>query len=408
MRAEIITIGGEILSGQITNTNAAWMGRQLYAAGIEVVQATSVPDDKDYIEAALREALKRAELVLITGGLGPTRDDVTKNALCDFFKTGLVFNQDVLEDIRSFLRARGIPENELHKTQAMVPRNCAVIRNVVGTAPGMWFEVDGRIVVSVPGVPAEMKIMLQNVVLPGVQTRITPGVILYRSVLVHGISESNLALKVAQWERDLPDGLTLASLPHGGFINLRLKITAKDESAATRIAAAQMDKLKGIIGTYIYDFSDSTPEQLIANLLLEKSLTVAVIEAGSTGALAARILAVLSGAERLTGWAVALTDRAIEELSGVDFSAMNIQGVTAGPEAAKKMAICFRDRLKSDIGFATLAVAEKAGQVYEKQERSIWVAVDSAEGAVSFEVPMSAYHIDRVLFILLEHLRKMG
>ncbi|MHC1729580.1 MAG: molybdopterin-binding protein [Syntrophobacteraceae bacterium] len=403
MEAEILTIGNEILSGHIVNSNAAWIGRQLNAAGIAVGQMTSVADTKERIAAALERALDGADFVVITGGLGPTRDDVTKKALCEFFHTDLVFSEEVFGDVKRYISSRQIPENDLHRTQAMVPRDCIILRNSRGTAPGMWFKKDGKIIVSLPGVPSEMKAMMQGEVLPKIRSTLTPGTILYKSVLVHGISESNLALKLARWERDLPSCFELASLPHGGYLHLRLGASGRDECKLDQSTGAEMDKLRNIIGEYIHDFSDRSPEQVLGDLLREKNLNIAIIECGTDGALAGRLTSIPTNLQSIAGAATALTGQAVAAISGIEPALIGDGGPTSR-EAAESMAARFRERLGSTLAVATSSVSAEAEE-RSSESRSLWMAIASAEGVKSEKVAATAYHVDKMLFMLLEYLR---
>ncbi len=401
--AELLTIGDEILSGHIVNTNAAWMGRELNAVGIAVRQATSISDDPDRIISALAEALTRVDIVLITGGLGPTKDDVTRKALCEFFGTGLVFNQEVYEDVLRYIKLRGNPENPLHRMQAMVPESCRVIRNLSGTAPGMWFEKEGAVIVSMPGVPVEMKAMMQREVLPGILARFSPGNILYRSALVHGISESNLAIKIAEWEANLPKAVKLASLPHGGYIHLRLSMSGEDESELSRLADAEMEKLKGIAGEFIYDFSDSTPEQLMGRLLTGKSMTLASIECAPGGTLASRLTAEPGGPNWLDASLVADPGH-IGKITGMESA---FDGIDPASRAFTELAAAgFRDRIGSDLAIAVGKISEMTTET-GRIERRIWTAVASAAGIASESFSVLSYHIDKVLFSVIRLLRSL-
>ncbi|MCE5333324.1 MAG: CinA family protein [Desulfobacteraceae bacterium] len=401
MKAEILTIGDEILSGHIVNTNAAWMGQQLTAAGIAVVQTSTVPDDRQRILTSVAEAMRRADLVLITGGLGPTRDDITKKALCDFFRTELVFDPAVYEDVKRFIQVRRIPDNPLQKLQAMVPRSCTVIRNRIGTAPGMWFEKDETIIVSMPGVPSEMKKMMGESVLPKILSRFSPGAIVERSVLVHGISESNLALKIAHWEAALPEGLKLASLPHGGFIHLRLTVSGRDESALARLAERERDKLLEIIREYVFDLSDKSPEALVSDILRDRGISLALIECGSGGTLVARIGAVPGSG--LAGAAIAFTGSAAAHLSGTDPASLEVWGLESR-KAAESMAESLRTRLGADVAVATSAVSlTPSGD----PDPTLWAAFSSSSRSSSAPFPATRYCADRIMFTLISFLRNL-
>ncbi|MFA6798897.1 MAG: molybdopterin-binding protein, partial [Bacteroidales bacterium] len=220
--AEIIAIGDEILIGQTVNTNSAWIGQRMSEAGIPVKRAIVISDDPTEIAASLEEALQRADIVLITGGLGPTRDDLTKNTLAQFFGSTLVRDDQVTQDILKLLASRNVPMIDLNLDQALVPNNCRVIRNTNGTAPGMWFEKDQQVIVSMPGVPYEMKVMMDEQVIPALLSAFKVPAIVRKTVMTTGIPESKLAASIADWELSLPEGVSLAYLPSPGIVKLRL------------------------------------------------------------------------------------------------------------------------------------------------------------------------------------------
>jgi nicotinamide-nucleotide amidase len=403
MKAEILTIGDEILSGHIIDTNSTWIAGQLNTIGVRVDQITSIPDNRERILAALREASYRADLILITGGLGPTKDDVTKKALCDYFDTGLVFSELVYADVKDFIASRRINENELQKLQAHVPLDCTVIRNRVGTAPGMWFERAERVYVSMPGVPSEMKTMMQNDILSRIQTRFATEVILHRSVLITGISESNLALELAEWESRLSGGAKLSYLPQGGFIRLRLSFLGKDRKELECLADKEMDGLQEIVKDYVFGHAEDNPEQLLVNYLRDKCLTLAIIEDGSRGAIGSRIMSVPGGSDYLAGVAVALSDLAIEKLTGIDGAAMRQYGA-GSRELAEAVAVQLREGFASDLALATSAVTTKTG--LEKPDRSMWVVLASAKEVLSEKIAVPA-DLESFIAVLLFSLIKM-
>lgn len=383
MRAEILTVGDEILSGHIVNTNSTWIARQLNSIGVQVDRITSISDNGDSILAALREAACRADLILITGGLGPTKDDVTKKALCDYFHTDLIFNELVFTDVEAFIASRGIRENELQRLQAHVPRDCTVIRNRVGTAPGMWFEKEDKVYVSMPGVPSEMKTMMQNDILSRIQARFATDVILHRSVLIAGISESNLALKLADWESELPAGAKLSYLPQGGFIRLRLSFSGKDKNDLERLADEKLDSLSETLTDYVFGPGEDNPEQILVSYLREKGLTLSLIEDGTMGAIAARLASVPAASECLPITTVALSDSAKAKLTGIDTAMIRKLG-TESRGLAEEMAVQMRKRFDTDLAIATSAIT--AEMVLEKPDRSFWLVLASATGTVSEKI----------------------
>ncbi len=213
MTAEIITIGDELLIGQIVDTNSAWIGKQLSLTGIKVHQISSISDDEKHILQALAEAEQRVDLVLITGGLGPTKDDITKKTLCKYFNTRLIIHEDILEKIKIFFDRRGFKMSEINVQQAALPENCTIIPNPVGTASGMWFEKNNTVFVSMPGIPHEMKRIMTDGVLPKLKKEFDLPVIIHRTVLTYGIIESELSDQLEDFEKNLPEGMKLAYLP---------------------------------------------------------------------------------------------------------------------------------------------------------------------------------------------------
>jgi nicotinamide-nucleotide amidase len=274
MLAKIITIGDEILIGQVVDTNSAWMAEQLNLAGIEVHQITSVHDQNDHILNALKEAEQRVDLVLITGGLGPTKDDITRNVLCEYFNTSLVFHQPTFDKIQRRFTKAGIPVNRLNREQALVPASCTVIPNSKGTAPGMWFERNNTIFVSMPGVPFEMTAMMQSEIIPRLQATGKTIHILHKTILTQGIAESVLAERLASWENDLPDTIKMAYLPSPMGLRLRLSISGADHSKMQDEMDAALKNLLPLITDCWYGFDGDTLAQNVGRLLLEKNATL--------------------------------------------------------------------------------------------------------------------------------------
>ena len=246
--AEIITIGDELLIGQVIDTNSAWMGQKLNSIGVKVKQITSVSDDAEHIIAALTEARKRADLIFITGGLGPTKDDITKITLCRYFNTTLRFDEKSFEVITEIFKARGRGVTDANRKQAEVPSNCEVLLNKWGTAPGMWFDDEGKVFVSMPGVPYEMKGIMENEVLPRLIDRFKLPPIQHRTILTQGIGESNLSDLISSWEDKLPPYMKLAYLPSPGMVRLRITANGTDESALRTEMESEVQKLISIAG----------------------------------------------------------------------------------------------------------------------------------------------------------------
>ena len=285
IEVEIITIGDEILIGQIVDTNSAWMGVELNKQGFDIVQITSVKDNAEHITQAIDNALTRADVVLMTGGIGPTKDDITKQTLCKYFNTELVFSQAVYDNIEQLFKNRPNVMNPLTAAQAMVPKACTVIQNEVGTAPVTWFEKDNKVIVSMPGVPYEMKHNMTHHIIPRLQDHFKTANILHLTTLVYGIPESQLAIRLTDWENALPSHMHLAYLPNNGLIKLRLSGTGDDKARLQdgliklRLSGTGDDKarlqeemqqrieqLPDIIGEAIVAYEDIALEALLGKL----------------------------------------------------------------------------------------------------------------------------------------------
>ena len=268
MKAEIITIGDEILIGQIVDTNSAWMAEQFNLYGIEIYQITSVHDNAEHIIEALKNAESKVDLVMMTGGLGPTKDDITKRTLCSFFETGLIVHQPTLEHISERFSKRGIDLNKLNRDQALVPENCTVLHNAAGTAPGLWIERNNTIFVSLPGVPFEMKYLIEYEVLPRlIQTGRTKA-IYHKTVLTHGLPESMLAEKIEKWELSLPENIKLAYLPSPMNVRLRLTAMGVEKRKLENQVEEEIEKLLEIIPENIFGFNNETMAEVIGRLLV--------------------------------------------------------------------------------------------------------------------------------------------
>ncbi|HWR99631.1 MAG TPA: CinA family nicotinamide mononucleotide deamidase-related protein, partial [Prolixibacteraceae bacterium] len=286
MNVDIITIGDEILIGQIVDTNSAWMAQKLNDEGINVRQITSISDDPSHITETFSESAKKVDVVLVTGGLGPTKDDKTKDTICNFFNTRLVANPTVLQNIEELLTKRGISLNRLNRDQALVPENSRVFNNLVGTAPGLMLEKGGCYFIFMPGVPFEMKYLMEFEVLPYLRNTFQTTTILHRTVLTQGLPESMLAEKISEWEDALPDYIKLAYLPSPQGVRLRLSARGKELPLMNTEVENQIEKLQKLIKANIYGYDDESPAGSIGKLLSEKGLTISTAESCTGGAIA--------------------------------------------------------------------------------------------------------------------------
>lgn len=292
--AEIITIGDEILIGQVIDSNSAWIAKQLNSYGISVSQITSISDTTEAITNAIDNASGKNKIVLLTGGLGPTKDDITKSTLAKYFNCNLVRNNEVLEDIKSFLSYRSVGMNELNEKQADVPDKCSIFRNKYGTAPGMCFENNDSVIISMPGVPHEMKGIMKFSVLPYLKSRYKTPIILHKTVLVPNVPESHLATKLESWENNLPEHLKLAYLPSPGLIRLRFSMIGDSKQEMETIIDSEIKKLYKIIPDNITGIEEEDLENRVASVLKKNDKTIATAES-CTGGNIAKLLTSISG-----------------------------------------------------------------------------------------------------------------
>jgi len=385
VKVEIITIGDEILIGQIVDTNSAWMATELNKCGFELAQITSVHDDAAHIVESLEMALKRADVVLFTGGIGPTKDDITKQTLTKFFNTKLVFDESVIRNIEQLFSTRpNFVLNELTRLQAMVPEDCTVIQNVVGTAPLTWFERDGKVVVSMPGVPYEMKNAMSTEIIPRLQKHFKTPVLLHKNVQVYGYGESSLALLIADWENELPEFVSLAYLPNSGIVKLRLSGLLDDVLALEFAMNQQIDKLKNILGSAIIAFEDIPIEKLVGNMLISKGLTIATAESCTGGNIAHDFTMIPGSSEFFKGSVIAYSNDIKSAVLGVSTDALESHGAVS-QVVVEQMAEGVRKLLKADISVATSGIAGPTGGTLEKPVGTVWISVSSAEKTISRE-----------------------
>jgi len=382
VKIEIITIGDEILIGQIVDTNSAWMATELNKFGFEIAQISSVHDSAEHIIESLDLALKRADIVLFTGGIGPTKDDITKQTLCKYFNSKLVFNEDVFKNIENLLRNRQRAINELTNSQAYVPDNCTVIQNMVGTAPITWFEKDGKVIVSMPGVPNEMKNAMRTEIIPRLHKKFKTPSIIHKTVIVQGYPESALALKIADWENALPSDIHLAYLPNYGIVKLRLSGTSDNELSLEFLINQQIAGLTEILGSAIVAFEDIALEVLIGNILELNSKTIATAESCTGGNIAHKITSVAGSSAYFKGSIVAYSNEIKEKVLHVPTEILEKHGAVS-QEVVEIMAKEVRKLMNADFSIATSGIAGPSGGTTEKPVGTIWIAVSSEEKTLS-------------------------
>ncbi len=374
MQAEIISIGDELLIGQVINTNQAFIAQQLQTVGIEVRRMVTVGDDESAILTALEEAFNRVDVVTVTGGLGPTHDDVTRSAICKFFKTDLVLDGEALRRVRALFERRGLPIINLNEDQALVPRGCTVIQNNHGTAPGYFFERNGKHMIVMPGVPFEMEGMMKEFVLPFFRQRTTGKVILHRTLKTTGIGESFLAQEIGNVQTlfSPTEGISLAFLPSP--TGVRLRITAQGsrvEEVKQKIARVE-SQLRARVEKYIYATDEEELEAIVGKLLTERKLTIAVAESCTGGLIADRLTNVPgSSAYFERGLIVYSNESKIAEL-GVPEGVLKSHGAVSR-EVAEAMAFGIRTKANVDIGLSTTGIAGPTGGTTEKPVGLVWI-----------------------------------
>ena len=374
MKAEIITIGDEILIGQIVDTNSAWIAEQFNLNGIEIYQITSVHDNREHIIEALKNAEKRVDLVILTGGLGPTRDDITKATLCDFFDTKLVFHEPTFDLIKQRFALRNLDLNKLNRDQAMLPEACEVLPNKTGTAQGMWFVKNEIIFISVPGVPLEMKYLLEAEILPKLRLHVKKEAIFHRTVLTQGLPESMLALKIEEWENMLPENIKLAYLPDIMSVRLRLSAYGIDETFIRKQVDDEVTKLLKLIPDNVYGFDNDTLAEVTGRMLKAKRKTLAVAESCTGGYVSHLITSVAGSSDYFKGSVVAYSNSIKQNVLGVNMKSLEEFGAVS-EQVAKEMAVGVKNIFNTDFAVATTGIAGPGGGSEEKPTGMVWIAI---------------------------------
>jgi nicotinamide-nucleotide amidase len=396
MKAEIITIGDEILIGQIVDTNSAWISRQLNQAGIEVARITSVGDRREDILNALSGAAGGAELVLITGGLGPTRDDITRNTVCEFFGTSLVFHQPTYDRIVERFKKRGIGVNNLDHDQALVPASCAVIPNPTGAAPGMCFKHNGRVFFFMPGVPFEMEAMMKEEILPRIAIPEKDKAIVHRTVLTQGVPESLLAKKIEPWAQALPGHIRLAYLPDPMAMKLRLSAYGDNRSSLEKEIEIQIEKLLPFISDCVFGYDDDTLAGVTGNLLQSIHARLSVAESCTGGTISQLITRTPGSSKWYCGGVTAYSNDVKTSLLGVSPDTLSRYGAVSS-QTAREMARGVRKIMNTEYSIATTGIAGPDGGSAEKPVGTVWISV---EGPAKFICKKYVFGGDRERNIL--------
>lgn len=379
MKATIVTIGDEILIGQILDTNSRYISRALNANGITVKERTSIGDDRTQIIDTLNRALAESQVVIITGGLGPTKDDITKHTLCDYFGSTLRYDEVEAEHIRKMLEARNIAFNDLNRGQAMVPECCTVLHNAHGTAPGMWFEREGCVVISLPGVPFEMQHLIDEEVMPRLRERFALREIVHRTMITFGIAESILAERIATWEEALPQYIRLAYLPAPNMVRLRLSAYEVEGKEVRHEIDSLFESLRSIIPNNIVGFEDASVEELVHNILIERGQTLAVAESCTGGAIASKFTAQAGASAYFLCGVVSYSNEAKSDVLGVEMSDITQYGAVS-EQVAIAMARGVKDVSHSDFAISTTGIAGPTGGSEAKPVGTVWIGIATPEG----------------------------
>jgi competence/damage-inducible protein cinA len=374
MQAEIITIGDEILIGQIVDTNSAWMAKELNKYGISVSKITSISDEANDIVTTVDAALKRSPLVLMTGGLGPTNDDITKKTLSDYFGMKLIQDDELYQKIQDRLAKYGIPMNRFNREQALIPDGARIIPNNFGSAPCMWFERNNRVLISMPGVPFEMKGIMQNGLISAITEYFKTPEIVHKTIMTDGIGESVLADILSDWEENLPRQMKLAYLPSPGKVRLRLSITGEDKPTLEKIIEKEVDKLKKILPNNIFAYDDIAIEQCIAKLLISKGKTLGTAESCTGGYIAHLITLQAGSSVYFKGSVVSYSNEIKENVLGVNSKDLEEFGAVSR-EVVEQMAVGARKVLNTDYAVATSGIAGPDGGTDEKPVGTVWIAL---------------------------------
>ncbi len=398
MIAEIITIGDEILIGQIVDTNSAFIAKELNKIGVSVYQVTSVQDERQHILSALADAKSRAQVVIVTGGLGPTKDDITKHTFCEYFDDSLVRDERVLAHIevlfKKYITTTKI--SEINRDQSLIPSKAIALHNAYGTAPGMWMKEDNTVYVSLPGVPFEMKNLITNAVIPKIVEEFERPYILHKTLVTYGLGESAIAEKIEDWENNLPSFIKLAYLPNLGKVRLRLTAKGPDKDVLAKSVEEEMQKLPPLIGDIIYGLEDEeTLEEVVAKLITSKGFTLATAESFTGGKIAEHITTIPGASAYFKGSVVSYATEAKIEVLKVPRSLVEEHSVVS-EEVAKAMAENVQKLMKTDFAIATTGNAGPTKGDSDADVGTVYIGIATPKGVFAQKF-MMGNHRERIV-----------
>ncbi|QDH79657.1 competence/damage-inducible protein A [Echinicola soli] len=407
--AEIIAIGDELLYGQIMDTNSHWISKELDQIGVRVVRKTTVGDNERDILHAFESAQNRANIILITGGLGPTKDDLTKPLMARFFNCPIEPFPQAIEDVKTFFEKRGRELTPLNKLQGHLPSNCHYVKNERGTAPGMWFEENNCVWMSMPGVPYEMQYLMENFVLPKIKTLFTLPVIYHKVIKTAGIGESWLSDMITEWEDHLPEHIKLAYLPSLGEVKLRLTAFGDDINQLQDEVNEQIEKVKPLIKNYIYGYDQETIAEAIGKALKMAGKTVAIAESCTGGYISHLVTAIPGSSNYFNGAMIPYHNQFKTDLLGVKGQTLSAQGAVS-EETVIEMANMVREKFKADYGLASSGIAGPGGGSPEKPVGTVWIAVANQDGVKTKKLQLAhdrSLNIQYSALAILNLLRKV-
>ncbi|MBN2523677.1 MAG: competence/damage-inducible protein A [Bacteroidales bacterium] len=383
MYADIITIGDEILIGQVVDTNSVFIASELNSSGIRVRMIRSIADAVDDISKTLDDSIQNSDIVILTGGLGPTNDDITKNALAAYFGSRLVIHEESLRHIRSFLSSRGVKVTERNTRQAQVPENCKVLINKHGSAPGMVFRKGKKMIISLPGVPYEMRALVTEEVIPVLHKEFSLPCRLHRTVLTTAVAESMMADTLEDWEKTLTENIALAYLPSPGLLRLRLSVTGSDKKRTENLLEKKLAELINLVGEKnIFGFDDDTLASVVGRLLLEKRATLSVAESCTGGNIAHMITGVPGSSAYFKGSVTAYSNEIKTNVLGVQEHDIQTCGAVSR-EVVEQMAKGIRAKFETDYAISTSGIAGPEGGTKEKPLGTTWIAIATPKQVIS-------------------------
>ena len=395
VRAEIITIGDEILYGQILDTNTQWISLELDKLGIKTVRKSSVGDQKSEILQILNEASQRADVVFITGGLGPTKDDLTKKILAEYFGCDVQMHPEALQDVTEFFSKRGRELSDINRDQALLPTKAEFIRNSQGTAPGMWFNEKGVIWVSMPGVPYEMKSIMEQEVLPRLVKHFKTPIIFHKVIKTVGIGESYLSDLIESWELQLPEHIKLAYLPSMGIVKLRLTAVGEDLDVLKSDVEVELQKVHPLIKSYIFGYEKDELAEVVGRLLSENKATIAVAESCTGGYLAHQFTQNSGSSAYFLGGILSYANQVKMDQLGVSSEILTTTGAVS-EECIKAMALGVQQKLGSTYALATSGIAGPDGGTDEKPVGTVWIALAHENGFITRKLTLGGTRMQNI------------